>query len=329
MHVWPKCQSCPSAGCMPDWLLTRECLPDHLSCPVTTHGRCLGVWICVCAQKHTPSLVWPSNEGGELWRESRTSGYWLASGYTYRPICFFALRLAWWEASLWGRGGGRSPFPPGTGRDRKDTTGWGRTGRDVTWRDRRGREKHKFVQAGEGQIGQIRTGQDKKCCLCPDWLRGTDQSLQLFFCQSQLQQRSGKTAWNEMKGNVRIKWIVLFFLLPQRLAADTRKMIRANKLVYIQPVMVQLLQASFLMMNGCFCLVFVTLTWRSKSPSCTLQLWCNRPRIRLDPTTGGMQATRYSNSSETVQSTVCVCKLFHCFEKMFSWAQTVTFYQAA
>ena len=41
-----------------------------------------------------------------------------------------------------------------------------------------------------------------------------------------------------------------------------------------------------------FVWVFVAWTWRSKSPCCQLQLWCNRPRIRLDPTTGGMQATR-------------------------------------
>ncbi len=59
------------------------------------------------------------------------------------------------------------------------------------------------------------------------------------------------------------------------------------------------------MMNCCFCLVFVAWTWRSKSPCCQLQLWCNRPRIRLDPTTGGMQATRQIPPLNRV--CVCVC----------------------
>lgn len=30
-------------------------------------------------------------------------------------------------------------------------------------------------------------------------------------------------------------------------------------------------------MNGCLCLVFVTLIWQGKSPRCQLQLWCNSP----------------------------------------------------
>lgn len=58
------------------------------------------------------------------------------------------------------------------------------------------------------------------------------------------------------------------------------------------------------MMNGCFCLVFVAWTWQSKSPCCQLQLWCNRPRIRPDPTTGGMRATVPPRNSTAY---VCVC----------------------
>lgn len=70
------------------------------------------------------------------------------------------------------------------------------------------------------------------------------------------------------------------------------------------------------MMNGCFCLVFVAWTWQSKAPCCQLQLWCNRPRIRLDPTTGSMQATRQRTSSKRYGVCVCACvwKWFHRFE---------------
>lgn len=76
-----------------NWLLAWECLPDHLSSPVTTHGRLLWVWICVCAQKHTPSLVWASNEGGDLWRES--AFFWVLAGILVH-IPFYLLSLGDW-----------------------------------------------------------------------------------------------------------------------------------------------------------------------------------------------------------------------------------------
>lgn len=56
-------------------------------------------------------------------------------------------------------GGGDRLSPGGTGKRRgkgRDRSGTGR-GRDVTGQDGTGWEKHKFVQAGEGQIGQDRT----------------------------------------------------------------------------------------------------------------------------------------------------------------------------
>lgn len=63
--------------------------------------------------------------------------------------------------------------------------------------------------------------------------------------------------------------------------------------------------SQLLMTNCCFCLVFVTLTWWSKSPCCQFQLWCNRPGIRLDPTTCGIPTTRQSTAPYAVQG-VCV-----------------------
>lgn len=73
---------------MPNLLLTRDCLPEHLSSSVTTHGRPLWVGIRVCAQNtHPLQCGHPINEAifeGSL----HSFGYWLASWYTFHSVCF-------------------------------------------------------------------------------------------------------------------------------------------------------------------------------------------------------------------------------------------------
>lgn len=146
--------------------LTGKCLPDHLSFPVTTHGRSLWVWICVCAQKTHP--LWCGHAMKEaICRES--AFFWVLAGIlAHIPFYLLLVGWLWGKVFVWGR---RSPFPEGQeGRDKM--------GQDKTWHDRTGGK----TQVCTGRRRPNRTGQDKLSHIPEDcdWLRGIDQPFQLL-----------------------------------------------------------------------------------------------------------------------------------------------------
>ncbi len=159
---------------MPNLLLTGKCLPENLSSSVTPHGRPLRVWVDVYAQnKHTPSLVWASNEGGDFKRES--AFFWVLAGILVRiPFCLL-LHGGWYEG--WYSNGERDHLSPEPGKDGKD-----RTGQDKTWWDRTGKANTSLYRQGR----QNRPGRTKPHSEYSDWLRGLDQPFQLLpashFC---------------------------------------------------------------------------------------------------------------------------------------------------
>lgn len=186
-HIWPKCQpySCPSGQPYAKLVANRRVsarplvIPSYDTC--TSSG---GVNMCLCTKTHTLSGVAIQWGRRFVERVCILLGIWLGSWYTYHPICFCLQAGIGVRGWGWGCGCssvGRDQLPPGPGRDRKDRTGQDRTGQDMTWQGREGKEKRKFVQAGEGQTGQDRPNSASVLgTWCYDWPRGTDQPLQLL-----------------------------------------------------------------------------------------------------------------------------------------------------
>lgn len=85
----------------------------------------VGVNMCT---KHTPSLVWASNEKGGLQRES--AFFWVLVGIMAR-IPFYLFLLGGWLGGRCSLGEGIT-FPHGWEGDVKSKTGWDRTRREWT-----------------------------------------------------------------------------------------------------------------------------------------------------------------------------------------------------
>lgn len=211
-------------------------------------------------------------------RESlHSSGYWLAYWYTQHSVCFCS------EAGM--RAGARL-----RGRDYlspcfKNRTEWDKTGQD------RGVKQVCANRTKPDWGGQTATF---------DWLKEnwpTLSSVLSITTMKRICQNSMK--WQRRDKNKLNSSILLAASLIQR----------KNESIFTQQWSVHFKPISR-MMNGCLCLVFVTLIWQGKSPRCQLQLWCNSPCPISDATVLIlMLAARKAQDTAPPPNrrTVCVC----------------------